>query len=265
MRALADIPTVATSFAFRAEYAHEIAAMVATVRRHHPDWVVVTGHGVPRDDGVVTFDVEGPSGREQWTVPVSLKLGGGEDDWRRITRMKPWWLREVWRTFAGLADPTRRRMIWIDADARLNGPLTFEIDARAEVIASPWWVDVNDSAHDGVTTGLLYLQGAPGGPVARAVARWTDICLQEIRDLPAPKVPWPEGDQEVLSRVIVEFGATIDLVRLDHDSYVGIPSADGSPTPGALIDHWMMSAKMARPSPRRGPDWPPPEHLRRRT
>ncbi len=71
----------------------------------------------------------------------------------------------------------------------------------------------------------------------------------------------PEADQEVLTKVLaegLEMDATLRLLKLDHDTYCSFP-----PSPEAVIDHWMMSGKTARRG-RKGADWPPPEHLRRR-
>jgi hypothetical protein len=164
-----------------------------------------------------------------------------------------------------MAHPPCHRIIWLDADARLNAPLDFRLDPGAEVIAGPWWQHPDDSRYDTITSGLLLFQGAAQGPVADILQRWSRACLEQIEKLAAPTVPWPEGDQEVLTHTLAqaaEAGLNFDLLRLDHDKYCGIPTDEGEPQPGALVDHWMMSAKMGRKG-RRGDDWPPPEHLRR--
>ena len=98
-----DLPVVLTCFAFRDEYFPELSGMLATVRRHHPDWPLVIGRGALMEGDVARFDVETPFGQCEWTLPVPLSHGGGEDDWRRITRMKAWWLEKVWDRFGGLA------------------------------------------------------------------------------------------------------------------------------------------------------------------
>lgn len=242
--------------------------MLATVKQHHPDWPLVIGRGTPADSTIVTFNVEAPTGPDQLTLPVPVHLGDGEDDWRKITRMKAWWLHEVWRRWGGLASSSCNRIMWLDADARCNAPLSFEVDPDTEIIAGPWWQHPDDRSYDTITTGLLLLQGLEHGPVAKILARWSRACLEQIQDLGPPLVPWPEGDQEVLARMLeqsprAETQETFQLLKLDHGVYCGIPSSDGEPHPDALIDHWMMSAKMGRPSSKRGPDWPPPEHLRR--
>jgi hypothetical protein len=264
-RPLRELSTVLTCFAFRDEYFPELNGMLATVRRHHPDWPLVIGRGALIGSGLARFDVETPSGLYQWDLPVPLHLGGGEDDWRKITRMKGWWLEEVWSRFGGLAGPPCNRIMWLDADARLNAPLDFGLDPEAEIIAGPWWHDPNDSRYDTITSGLLLLQGVGQGPVAEILNGWSRACLEQIENLAAPKVPWPEGDQEVLTDVLAqssEAGLSFSILKLDHEQYCGIPTEKGEPQPGALVDHWMMSAKMGRKG-KRGEDWPPPEHLRR--
>jgi hypothetical protein len=258
-RPLAELTTVVTCFAFREEYFPELSGMIATVKACHPEWPIVIGRGKPQDDGVATFAVETPDGPEEWTLPVPFHLCGGEDDWRRITRMKAWWLHEVWRRLGGPKRPGHHRILWIDADARCKAPLAFEVDPESEIIAGPWWRHPTDSVYDGITTGLLLLQGSEHGPVAGVLEHWSDVCLEQIQDLGPPTVPWPEGDQEVLTKVLArcpQMDATLQLLKLDHDTYCGV----GKACPEAVIDHWMMSGKMARRGRR---DWPPPEHLRR--
>jgi hypothetical protein len=264
-RQLKDLPTVLTCFVLRDEYFSELDGMLATVERHHPDWPWVIGRGVLTNDGGAIFDVEAPSGQSRWPLPVPLNLGGGEDDWRKITRIKGWWLSEVWNHFGGLADPLRHRVLWLDADGRLNAPLEIELDPMAEAIAAPWWFNPNDSAYDTITSGLLLLQGASHGPVAKILSLWSHACLQQIEHLGPSIVPWADSDQEVLTTVLAqlpESDSNYSLLKLDHDRYCGIPDAQGDPQPDALVDQWMMSAKMGRKG-RRGEDWPPPEHLRR--
>jgi hypothetical protein len=223
-RVLRWLRTVVTCFAFREEYFTELDAMVATVRQCHPDWPLVVGRGIPAATGVATFDVETPDSTSRWDLPVLLHLSGGEDDWRRIVRMKAWWLQKVWCRYGGLSGGPVRRIMWIDADGREHG----------------------------VVAHLLDL--------------WSQACLRQVVDLGPPEVPWPDGDQEILTELLEHVAASEGgphVIKLDHDTYCGIPLADGRPRPDALVDHWMMSARMGRPAPRRGSDWPPPEHLRR--
>jgi hypothetical protein len=263
-RQLKDLPAVLTCFVLRDEYFPELDGMLATVRRHHPRWPCVIGRGVLTSDGGARFDVETPSGQSSWTLPVKLNLGGGEDDWRKITRIKGWWLSKVY-ALGGLADPDVRRVLWLDADGRLNAPLDIELDPTAETIAAPWWFNPNDSTYDTITSGLLLLQGASRGPVAKILGLWREACLQQIEHLGPSTVPWADSDQEVLTTVLAqlpEADANYSLLKLDHEKYCGIPDAKGDPQPNALVDQWMMSAKMGRKG-WRGTDWPPPEHLRR--
>jgi hypothetical protein len=156
--------------------------------------------------------------------------------------------------------------MWFDADARCNAPLEFEIDPDAEGVAGPWWEHPDDRRYDTITTGLILFQGREHGVVANLLDLWSQACLRQVVDLGPPKVPWLDGNQEILTALLEHATAgegTPHVVKLDHDTYSGFPLADGRPRPDALVDHWLMSAKMGRPSPSRGPDWPPPEHLRR--
>jgi hypothetical protein len=187
-RPLAQLTTVVTCFAFREEYFPELSGMIATLKECHAEWPMMLGRGTPRDDGVVTFAVETPDGPEEWTLPVPFHLCGSENDWRRITRMKAWWLHEVWRRFGGPTRPACHRILWIDADARCKAALAFEVDPESEIIAGPWGRHPTDSALDGITTGLLLLQGSEHGPVARvlercgAAERWGGLGTEIRRD-----------------------------------------------------------------------------------
>jgi hypothetical protein len=259
------LPVVLTCFALRDEYFPEIEAMIATVKHYHPDWLLVIGRGHFMDNHTVIFDIESPSGQSQWTLPVPLYLEGGENDWRRITRIKGWWMREVWNQFAEMTGTAFGRIMWLDADARLTTALNFEIDPASELIAGPWWYDPTNSDYDAITTGLVLFQGNKDGTVAKILDVWSNDCLDQIQNLRPPTVPWPEGDQEVLTNILAQFPEEehgLRILKLDHDQYCGIPTASGQPQPDALVDHWMMSAKMGRKG-KRGDNWPPPEHLRR--
>lgn len=260
-----DLPVILTCFALRDEYFPELDGMLATVKLHHPDWLLAIGRGHFRDNHTVIFNTETPHGQSQWTLPVPLSLEGGENDWRRITRIKGWWMREVWHRCAGMTGDNFVRIMWLDADARLNTSLNFEVDPESELIAAPWWYDSGNSDYNTITTGLFLLQGNKEGTVAKILDLWSNDCLDQIRDLRPPTVPWPEGDQEVLTNILVQYPeeeSNLKILRLDHDRYCGIPLPSGQPQPDALVDHWMMSAKMGRKG-KRGDNWPPPEHLRR--
>jgi hypothetical protein len=264
-RQVKDLPVVLTCFALRDEYFPELTAMLATVGHHHAGWPLVIGRGTLTDGDVARFEVETPTGQVEWTLSVPLQLAGGEDDWRRITRIKGWWLEKVWEQFGGTTCSPWRRIVWLDADARLNAPLDFRLCPDREIIAGPWWYHPNDSRYDTITSGLLLFQGTAQGPVADILRCWSRACLEQIEKLAAPTVPWPEGDQEVLTHTLAEAaeaGLNVEILKLDHDKYCGIPTDEGKPQPNALVDHWMMSARMGRKG-KRGDNWPPPEYLRR--
>ena len=90
---------------------------------------------------------------------VALNLDGSVDDWRKITKMKAWWIARIWHTFGHLAGAFNR-LLWIDADARLNGPLDIELGSAAEVIAGAWWRDARHPGYDTIASGLLLFQGS---------------------------------------------------------------------------------------------------------
>src|SRR5579871_3974097 len=138
-RSIADLPTVLTSFGYRSEYLPELESMLATVREHHPGWPQVIGRGPLGGSSGASLSATTPGGEFQWTLPAPLRLDG-ENDWRLITRMKAWWIATVWNHLSHQGSGAIR-LIWLDADARLNGPLDFLVDAGAELIASPWYVD----------------------------------------------------------------------------------------------------------------------------
>ncbi len=221
MRApLNELPAVVTCFGFGKAYQGAMAEMLATAREHHPAWSVVAGRSTAPD---ATFAVEGAADGHLWRPPVPFELDGSFNDWRRITRLKGWWLAEVWRRCPLPGDSGRRRILWIDADARCRSPIAFEVDPAAEVIAGPWFTDPD---HDGryatITTGMLMLQGAKSGATAQVLGRWSAQCLRQIEDLPVEPLPWRDGDQELLTRVLEETaddGTGPELVKLPHADY----------------------------------------------
>src|SRR5262249_44039357 len=158
---------------------------------------------------------------------------------RRITRIKGWWLENVWEHFGGTS--AYRRIMWLDADARLNAPLDFRLCPDREIIAGPWWRDPNDSRYDTITSGLLMFQGIAQGPVAEILRRWSRACVEQIEKLTPSTVPWADSDQEVLTHTLAEAaeaGLNVEILKLDHEKYVGIPTDEGKPQPNALVDHW---------------------------
>src|SRR5260370_32343911 len=84
-RPLAELTTVVTSFAFREEYMAELTGMLTTIKRCHPDWPIVVGHGTPGRGHVVTFDLESPLGQDRWTLPAPCRFVFGEDDRLRLS------------------------------------------------------------------------------------------------------------------------------------------------------------------------------------
>ena len=267
------LPAVLTSYAYRSEYIREIDGMIPTVREHHPDWPIVAGRGPMPDFDMPTLEVESPSGKCHWSLPVPLNLDGcreaSEKDWAKIALMKPWWIGEVWRNFRSFAQLPPKRLVWLDADARLNGPLDIELDPHAEVIAAPWWTHPKTHEHH-LCAGLLVFQGRDGGVVDSIIEQFAQQCTGYIQNLPPdPPSDHPdltrEDDQKVLTGLIKR-ASNCDLVslKLDYHKYCGIPDyKSGVPRPGALIDQWMMNEKMRLPQDR-DRNWPPPEEARRR-
>jgi hypothetical protein len=263
---ISQIAVVLTSFAYRDEYLPELEGLLVTVKRHHPDWAIVAGRGPVARCKLPTLDVESPVGRDQWSLPVPLDLDGSVDDWRKINKMKAWWIYEVFRNLGNLAG-RQRRVLWIDADARLNGPLDIELDPEAEVIAGPWWRHPKHPDHESIAGGFLLFQGSSNGPVEDILTKWSDTCVGHIQELPDPPiVPWGDGDMEVLNIVLNNHppsSADYHLMELDAGKYLGIVDQDGTPAPGALVDQWMMARKMKWPVHRER-DWPPPEDVRQK-
>lgn len=264
IKRIAELPAVATCFAYRSEYFAEMEGMLVTMREHHPDWPVVVGRGPIPSFELPTLKVEWPGGNAYWTLPVALNLDGSENDWLKIVRVKGWWMAQVWRHFGELAGE-RHRLVWADADARFNGPLDIELDPLAEVVAGPWWYDREQRGLDTICSGLLLFQGARQGAVANILEQWSSRCLSQIRHLPPQTKPWPDSDQEVLTEVLQGDAATKGdymLLKLEHDKYVGCPVKDGKLAGRALVDSWYMIEKMRLPECK-GVDWPPPEDYRR--
>jgi hypothetical protein len=196
---------------------------------------------------------------------VALDLDGSENDWRKITRMKGWWMSRVWHEYGELAGGGQRRLIWLDADARLGGALDIELDPQPEILAGPWWHDPENSDYDGIRSGILLFQGGRHGIVESIIDQWSSQCLSQIRDLPARSLPWFDGDQEVLNEVLKNLPASVAdsvLLKLEHVKYCGHLTKYGVARPGTLVIHWLMSARMWWPKDSDLP-WPPPEEYRR--
>jgi hypothetical protein len=240
--------------------------MLETIREHHPGWIVVVGRGPVEGYSMPTFEVESPSGKSLWTLPVALNPDGSENDFLKIVRMKGWWIAQVWHQFGQLVNGDRNRIVWSDADARFNGPLDIELESEAEVIAACWWDDPEDAGNGHICTGLLLLQGAGNGVIARILDQWSSKCLSHIQTPPPQTRPWPDDEQEVLTEVLKRFSdsdADYVSIKLESEKYIGLPTDGGKElVRRGLVDHWYMSAKMRLPE-YRDRNWPPPEEYRR--
>lgn len=263
-----QLPVVFTSFAFREQYFPVLEGLVAGVKEHHPDWFIVTGKGPVKGFELPTLDVESPRGTEQWSLPVPLNLDDSWDDWRKITKMKGWWIARVWHSFGHFAGGCKR-ILWIDADATVNGPLEIELDPDRELIAAAWDRDPRQPGFEEVIlSGFLLLQGGAGSATIDGILKqWSDTCLAHIQQLPNPPlIPDGDGDQEVLTQILKRHPASRRdslLMMLDADKYCAMVHRNGVPTPGALVDQWVLSRKMKLPKNRER-EWPPPEDARRR-
>ncbi|HEY6252891.1 MAG TPA: hypothetical protein VI685_23275 [Candidatus Angelobacter sp.] len=269
-RRIYRLPAVLTSFAYGEEYFPEIESMLATVKEHHPGWSVVIGKGPIAGFELPTLEVESPAGKFHWSLPVSLNLSNEQDDWRKITMMKGWWLAKVWQNLSllcGSAHSQPNRVVWLDADARLKGPLDVILAPQAEVIAGVWCYDDNDVPGDAnIRSGLLLLQGSKQGTIAALLDQWSAACLNRIQNLPPATVPWGDGDQEVLTEILKTFpesNGDYTLLRLEEEKYGNCPISGGQFMRQSLINHWDMSTRMKKPPGQRDGSWPPAEEFRR--
>lgn len=242
-----QLPLVLTSFAFREEYFPELDEMLATAKQHHPRWSFVIGKGPLPGFEFPTLEVQSPLGRQQWSLPVSLNLDGSMDDWRKITKMKAWWIARVWHSFGDLVG-NFKRILWVDADARLNRPLDIQLHPESEVIAGAWWRDDRYPGYDTITSGLLLLQGPSRGVIEDILKKWSSTCLDHIGKLPDPPlVPWGDGDQEVLNEILKippHSDRYYILIRLDADKYCAVADNNGMFLPGTSADQCVMARKM---------------------
>lgn len=242
-----QLPVVLTSFAFREEYFPELDGMLATVRQHHPHWSFVIGKGPVSGFEFPTLDVQSPLGSQQWSLPVSLNLNDSMDDWRKITKMKAWWVARVWHSFGELTGNSKR-IVWLDADARMNGPLDIELDPESEVMAGAWRRDARYPGYDTIASRLLLFQGSNRGAIEYILHQWSITCLEQIEKLPDPPlVPWGDGDQEVLNQILKippRSNKHYILIGLDADKYCAVADKDGIPELGALANQCVMARKM---------------------
>lgn len=269
------LPTVLTSYGYRTEYVRELEGMISTVHEHHSDWPIVVGRGPVPGFKMPTLEVESPSEKCHWSLSVPLNLDGSieasEQDWAKIALMKPWWIAEVWNNLKQFISSMVNRLVWLDADARLNGPLDIELDLNAEIIAGPWYAGEGiPPEKEHICGGFLLFQGRTGGIVETILRQWSKQCTGYIENLPpAPPPDQPDevrdDDQKVLTDLLKRNADPHLLwLKLDWQKYCGVPDEETElPSENALIDQWMMNEKMRLPE-NRGLDWPPPEEARRR-
>lgn len=262
-----ELPAILTCFGYRPEYAAEMDGMLATVRKHHPDWTIVAGRGPASGFDMPTLEVESPSGKRHWSLPVPLNLEGSQSDFYKIVMLKGWWMSQVWHNFDNLADGDRNRVVWLDADTRLNGALDVELEQEAEVIAGPWWHESEYYEGKGmIGSGLLLFQGARHGKVESIIDEWSTRCLSYVNHRPETASS-TACDDDLLTEVLhshPDSNADYVLLKLEKRKYSGwLPAKDGKLLPSALVDHWYISERMESPelSDRA---WPPPEEYRRR-
>lgn len=263
LKRIDQLPVILTSFAYREEYVPELEGMLATIRQHHPDWQIVVGRGPVAGYNTPTLDVESSSGKCRWSLPVSLDLKGSQNDWYRIAKMKGWWMTQVWHHFRGLVG-SPNRVLWFDADGRLNGPLDFEVEPEAETVAGVWWTDPGtppDQHH--ICGGLLLFQGSRGGLVHDIADQWAAECIRSITlpQIRSKYLPGPDTDQCMLTDILKKYDGDPNFasLRLPYDKYCGIPDRkDGTLKSDALVAQRMMNEKMRAPEDR-GRNWPPPE------
>jgi hypothetical protein len=221
--------------------------MVASAKDHHPNWIIVTGKGPLDGFKLPTLEVLSPLGIQQWSLPVPLNLDGSVDDRRKITKMKAWWIARVWHSFGHLTGNSSR-ILWIDADARVNGPLDIALDSESEVIAGAWLRDARYPGYDTIAGALLFFQGSRSGTIEGILKQWSDTCLVHIQDLPSPPlVPWGDGDQEVLNQILKlppHSNKYYIQIRLDADKYYAVVNKDKLLLPGVSVDHCEMARKM---------------------
>jgi hypothetical protein len=266
LKRIDQLPVILTSFAYREEYFPELDGMLATIRQHHPDWQIVTGRGPIPGYNTPTLDVESSfsSARYRWSLPVSLDLNGTQNDWYRIAKMKGWWVTQVWHHFRDLLGSSQNRVLWFDADGRLNGSLDFEVEPDIESVTGVWWTDPGTPPHQHhICGGLLLFQGARGGIVHNILDRWAAECVRSITlpQIRSQYLPGPDTDQCLLTDLLKEHEGDKNFtsVKLPYNKYCAIPDKqNGAIQEGALVAQRMMNEKMRAPEDRNR-NWPPAE------
>lgn len=260
------LPSALTSFGYRDEYVAELDGLIATVREHHPDWPIVIGRGPVPGFDVPTLEVDSPKGKYYWTCPALPGAGECKSEWLRGCMMKPWWIARVWHAFGDLVDLPQSRVVWTDADSRLNCALDFELDPEAETLVGAWATDPDNPEYYAICGGTLLFQGETGGVIENIVDQWWERCVDSINDSRPQRWSWrPNDDQDALTEVLEAFsvsGADYTLVKLDPDQYASCPTADCKLVSRGVVDHWGMYLKMQLPEYLHR-NWPPPEEYRR--
>jgi hypothetical protein len=267
MKKIDHLHAILTSFAYRSEYFPELDGMLETVREHHPDWPIVVGRGPVAGYDLPTLEVDSPSGKYFLTLPIPLNPGNYENDWRKIAMMKGWWMSQVWQQCGSVFGPEPNRVLWLDADARLRGALDIEIPDIPEVIAAPWcFDDYQKPGYSHICSGMVFFQGARHGKVEAIIEQWSNDCLQSIRNLPPPTVPWGDSDQEILTDVLnrtPDSSGEYVLLKLDEEKYGACPISRQKFARQSLVNHWDMGTHMKTAPESRNANWPPPEEYRR--
>jgi len=91
-------------------------------------------------------------------------------------------------------------------------------------------------------SGLLFFQGAKGGRVEGIIDEWSSLCVSQIENMPPSDPRWPDGDQEMLKKVMRDYTDTegYTLLKLDQEKYNAQRDEEGTLTPGALVDQWVL-------------------------
>ncbi len=139
-----------TSFAVGKDYQREMACMIESLRKFHPDVSVIAG-----------------------SEPVE------SGEWGDVTCYKAEWIRSVWNAFHDrLGD-----LVWIDADARIVKPIIppFSDDHPRCFGARNYWTN---RRRNGWSTGTLWLHGNVG----QWIDRWCNAKGKDDEEM-LTKVP----------------------------------------------------------------------------
>ncbi|MCP3882376.1 MAG: hypothetical protein GY701_28875 [Sulfitobacter sp.] len=195
-----------TSFAVGDDYIEEMSNMVASFRKHHPEVPVITG-----------------------IKPFT------EREWGPVTKCKPLWLLNVWKSFSHLGD-----MLWVDADARFRRtvqPREKDFTTSASYYGQP----------PVAVTGTMWFRG---NGATNFLTLWRALSLTDEHEIDEPSY---RAACKMLQITPLEIPRAVSSVcsttsrgykgQLPHDS---------------AIVHWNMSRKVV--GGKEG--WPPPEQER---